>query len=82
MSFQGAHGSPERAPKELLRNFLGGNMESGEAQKSFPQAPESLENDLKIKMFMKHCNSERKPSIFQAPKASWELRFASKKFKR
>ena len=49
LSSQGARGSPEKAPRELLRSFLGAKMELGEAQKSSPQAPEDLENDLKIK---------------------------------
>ena len=42
-------GSPEIATRELMRSFLGANMEFGEAQQISPQAPESLENDLKIR---------------------------------
>ena len=49
MSSQGARGNPERAPRELLRSFLGAEMELGDAQKSSPEAFESLEDDLKIK---------------------------------
>ena len=49
MSSEGARGSPERAPRELLRSFLGAEMELGDAQKSSAEAFESLEDDLKIK---------------------------------
>ena len=49
MSSQGAAESPQRAPRELLRNVLRAKMELGEAQKSFPEALKNLENDLKIK---------------------------------
>ena len=49
MSSQGARGIPERLPRELPRSFLGAEMELGDAQKSFPEAFESLEDDLKIK---------------------------------
>ena len=40
--------SRKKHPRELLRSFLGTKMKLGEAQKSYPEAPESLENDLKI----------------------------------
>ena len=49
MSSHGARGSPERAPGELLRIFLGAEMELGEAQKSSPEDFESVETDLKMK---------------------------------
>ena len=49
MSSQGVRGSPERAPRELLRSFLGAEMELGDVQKSPPEVFESLEDDLKIK---------------------------------
>ena len=54
MSFQEAAESRQRAPRKLLRSFLGAKMELGEVQKSSPEAPESLENDLKIKNFDFH----------------------------
>ena len=59
MSSQGARGSPERAPRELLRSFLGAEMELGDAQKSSPEAFESLEDDLKIKNLDFHETIEK-----------------------
>jgi len=32
-----------------MRRFFGANMELGETQKNSPEAPESLENKLKLK---------------------------------
>ena len=49
MSSQGAAKTPQRAPEELLRSFLRAYMRLGETQKSSPEAPKSLDNDLKIK---------------------------------
>ena len=57
-------------------------MELGEAQKSFPEALKSLGIDLKIRNLDFHETIEtktRKSLIFQAPKASCELRFAPKR---
>ena len=48
-SSEGAAETPEGAPRELLRRFLGAKMELGEAQKSSPEALKTLEHDLKIK---------------------------------
>ena len=81
MSSQGARGNPERAPRELLRSFLGAEMTLGDAQKSSPEASESLEDDLKIKNldFHETIENQRDSLIFQAPKASRKLRFASKR---
>ena len=57
-------------------------MELGEAQKSSPEAFESLEDDLKSKRFDFHetIETSTKSLILQAPKASWEFRCASKMF--
>ena len=51
------------------------------AQKSATQLFESFENDLNIKNvnFHKTIEKFRKPLIFEAPKANWEIRFASKR---
>ena len=51
------------------------------AQKSATKSFESSENNLKIKNveFIKQLKNKRKALVFQAPKASWELRFASKR---
>ena len=54
MSSQGARGSPEIVPRELLRSVLGANIYFGAAQNSSPQVPESLETYLKIKHFDFH----------------------------
>ena len=54
MSSQGARGSPERGPRELLRSFLGAEMELGDVQKSSPECFESAESDLKIKILDFH----------------------------
>ena len=47
MSSQGAAESPQRAPRELLRN-LRAKMELKETQKSSPESLKSLENDIQI----------------------------------
>ena len=49
MSSQEAAESRQRAPRELLRSFLGAKMKLREAQKSCPEALKSLENNLTIK---------------------------------
>ena len=51
------------------------------AQKSSTEPFESSENDLKIKNVNVHKTIEKvmKILIFEAPKANWELRFASKR---
>ena len=49
MSSQEAAESRQGAPRELLRSFLGAKMKLREAQKSCPEAPKSLENNLKTK---------------------------------
>ena len=56
-------------------------MELGEAQKTSPEALKSLEINLKMKKLDVHETIETywKPLIFLAPKASCELRFASKR---
>ena len=54
MRSEGAAETPEGTPRELLRSFLGAKMELGEAQKSSPEALETLERDLKIKNFDVH----------------------------
>ena len=46
MSSEGARGSPERPPRQLLRSFMGAEIELGDAQKSSPKAFERLEDDL------------------------------------
>ena len=48
MSSEGAAQSPQGAPRELPRSFLTAEMKLGGAQKSSPEALNSLENDLKI----------------------------------
>ena len=63
MSSQGARGSPERAPRELLRSFLGAEMELGDAQKSSREAFESLEDDPKIKNLDIHETIEKSMEI-------------------
>ena len=63
MSSQGARGNPERAPRELLRSFLGAEMTLGDAQKSSPEASESLEDDLKIKNLDFHETIEKSMKI-------------------
>ena len=56
-------------------------MELGEAQKSSPEALKSFEIDFKIENLDLHETIEKqlKQLIFRAPKASCELRFASKR---
>ena len=56
-------------------------MEFKEAQKSSTEALKSSENDLKIKNVNVHktVENQRKTLNFGAPKASWELRFASQR---
>ena len=51
------------------------------AQKSSTEPFESSENDLKIKNVNVHKTIENvcKSLIFEAPKANWELRFASER---
>ena len=49
MSSQEAAESRQRAPRELLRSFLGAKMKLRETQKSCPEALKSLENNLKMK---------------------------------
>ena len=49
MSSQEAAESRQGAPRELLRSFLGAKMKLREAQKSCPEPPKSLENNLEIK---------------------------------
>ena len=82
MSSQGARGSPERAPRELLRSFFGADTELGDAQENSAEAFDSLEDDPKIKHLDFHETIERQRNslIFQAPKASREIRFVSKRF--
>ena len=69
------------APKELPRSFLRANMKVKVAQKSSTEPFESSENDLKIKNVNVHKTIEKPMTslIFEAPKANWELRFASKR---
>ena len=58
-------------------------MEVREDEKSSPEALKRLENDLKIKnpdVNEKLQQKLRNSAICQAPNASWELRFASKRF--
>ena len=71
MSSQGARGSPERAPRELLRSFLGTEMTFGDAQKISQEASESLEDDLKIKNLDFHETIEKSMKIidFSNPEA-------------
>ena len=54
-------------------------MELGDAQKSSPEAFESLEDDLKIKNLDVQETIEKHIYLFLCPKASGEFRFASKK---
>ena len=54
MSSQEIAESRQRAPRELLRSFLGANMKLRGAQKSCPEALKSLENNLKIKILDFH----------------------------
>ena len=51
------------------------------AQESSTEALKSSENDLKMKNVYIHKTIEKsmKTLVFQAPKANWELRFASKR---
>ena len=63
MSSEGADGTPEGAPKEFLRSFLGAKMELGEAQKSSPEALKILENDLEIKNLDVHETIENSMKI-------------------
>ena len=49
MRSEGAAETPQGAPRELLRSFLGAKMEFGEAQKTSPEVLKTLEYDLKIK---------------------------------
>ena len=60
---------------------MGAKMEVREAQKNFPEALKSGENDLKIKNLDVHETLEHSLNtlVFPAPKASCELRFASKR---
>ena len=68
-----------RAPRELLRSFLGAKMVLGEAQKSSPDALKSLGNDLNIKSIDVHeaLPKPRKSLTFQAPEASGRLLWSS-----
>ena len=59
MSSQEARGSPERTPRELLRSFLGAEMELEDAQRSSREAFESLEDDLEIKNLDFHETIEK-----------------------
>ena len=63
MSSEGAAGTPEGVPRELLRSFLRTKMELGEAQKSCPEALKSLEKDLKIKNLDFHKTIEQSTNI-------------------
>ena len=56
-------------------------MELGEAQKSSPEAPESLENDLKIRNLDVHKTLQFWVKIidFSSPAGQLEFRFASKR---
>ena len=51
-------GSCDGAPRELLRSFLGAEMELEDAQKSSAEAFESLEDDLKMKTLDFHESIE------------------------
>ena len=70
------------APKELPRSFSRAKMKFKVTQKSSTEPFESSENDLKIKNINVHKTIEKencKSLIFEAPKANWELSFASEK---
>ena len=69
------------APKELPWSFLRAKMKVKVAQKSSTELFESSENDLKIKHVNVHKTIKNfmKSLIFEAPKANWELRFASER---
>ena len=56
-------------------------MNLKEAQKSSTEALKSSENDLKIKTVNVHKTvpKTKKPLIFEVPKASLDLRFASQR---
>ena len=65
--------TPQGAPRELLRSFLGAKMELGEAQKSSPEALKSLENDLKIKSVDFHDTIGNSMKIIDASNSEGQL---------
>ena len=69
------------APKELPRSFLRAKMKLKVAQTRSTKSFGSSENNLRIKNVnvYKTIGKLLKIVIFEAPKANWELRFASKK---
>ena len=73
MSSQGARGSPERAPRELLRSFLGSEMELGDAQKSSPEAFESSEGNLKIIILDFHETIEQSTKLIDFSSSEGKL---------
>ena len=68
------------APKELPRSFLRAKMMFKKAQKSSTEPFGGSGNDLKITNVHFHKTKEELQKIIvHAPKANWELRFASKR---
>ena len=73
MSSQEAAESRQRAPRELLRSFLGTKMKLREAQKSCPEALKSLENNQNIKNSDVHETIENSMKIIDFPSSEGHL---------
>ena len=73
MSSQEAAESRQRAPRELLRSFLGAKVELREAQKSSPEALRSLENNLKVKDLDFHRTIENLMKIIDSSSSEGQL---------